>query len=316
MISEATDWIVYSLLSLEGRLAESVHFFISDVVKIFLLLFVIISIIGFFRSYIPSSKVRGWLSKKNKVAAHTMASMFGVLTPFCSCSSIPLYMGFLKTGVPLGVSLSFLITSPLVNEYLVVIMWAALGWKITLLYVLTGILVGVIGGMIIGHFKMEKYLESEFSGKNNSLKDVKFDNIGQRIVFGIGEARNVIRMIWLYLLIGLGIGSVLHGYVPAEFMQSVVEKAGIVAVPIVVAVGVPLYANCAAIIPVAIVLIEKGVPLGTALAFMMSSAALSLPEAVILRKVMKLRLMALFFAIVAVSIILIGYLFNFLYLFF
>lgn len=315
MIAEATDWIVYSLLNLSGRLAESAHFFIYDTVKIFLLLFVVISIIGFFRSYMPPSKVKAWLSKKSRLFSHTAASMFGVLTPFCSCSSIPLYMGFLKTGVPLGVSLSFLITSPLVNEYLVIIMWAALGWKITLLYVLTGILIGVFGGIIISHLKMEKYIEPEFSG-NNHVMDVKFDNIKHRAAYGIAEAKKIIKMIWLYLIIGIGIGAVLHGYIPAEFMQSIVEKAGIAAVPIAVLVGVPLYANCAAIIPIALVLIEKGVPLGTALAFMMASAALSLPEAVILRKVMKLRLLAVFFGIVTISIIIIGYLFNFIYAFF
>jgi len=315
MVSFIADWIAYSLLNLQGRLADSVHFFIDDIIKIFIMIFVIVSVIGYLRSYLPAKKVKEWLSKKNKIAGHFAASIFGILTPFCSCSSIPLYMGFLKAGVPLGVSLSFLITSPLVNEYIVVIMWVALGWKITVAYILTGVLIGVVGGLIIGNMKLENHLESEFRNGNNA-KEENISGFKVRAKYGLDEAKKVIKMVWLYLIIGIGIGAVFHGYVPAEFMQSVVEKAGIFAVPIAVAVGVPLYANCAAIIPVAVVFIEKGVPLGTALAFMMSSAALSLPEAVILRKVMKFKLLAVFFGITAASIVVIGYLFNVLYVFF
>jgi len=315
MLEEIVSWILYSLIKLDSQLkwVESLHFFISDFIKIVLLLFLMISVIGFLRTYFPQEKLKKWIGKGKYGLNNLIASSFGAITPFCSCSSIPMFIGFLEAGVPLGVAFSFLITSPLVNEYLVILMLGRFGWKITLAYVISGVLVGVISGMILGKLKLEKYLVKDLITKKIDVsKEVKYENIKKRMLFGYYEALSIIKKIWYWILIGVGIGAIIHNYVPTELIHSLVAKGGIFAVPLAVLLGVPLYGSCAAIVPIAVVLFEKGVSLGTALAFMMAISALSFPEAVILRRAMKLKLILIFFSIVTVAIILTGYLYNLL----
>jgi uncharacterized membrane protein YraQ (UPF0718 family) len=315
LIEQLINSGIVSLLSIskESKLAESLTFFIYDTIKILFLLLIMISLIGYLRTYVSQKKIKEMLSGKKLGIGNIFASIFGAITPFCSCSSIPFFMGFTKAGIPLGVSLSFLITSPLVNEYLAVIMLATLGWKITVAYIIAGILIGVVSGIIIGKMNLENEIEKEFQSiKNNNIKEKIYSNQRERLKFGINEAISITKSIWLWVLAGVGIGAILHGYVPQEFLRSLINKGGMLSVPIATLIGVPLYANCAAIVPIAVVLLEKGVPLGTALSFMMAIAALSLPEAIILRRVMKLKLIAVFFGIVTIGIIILGYLFNFL----
>jgi uncharacterized membrane protein YraQ (UPF0718 family) len=257
-------------------------------------------------------KLRSWIEDK-KGWGNFFASLFGAATPFCSCSSIPVFIAFLKAGMPLGVVFSFLITSPLVNEYLVVLMIGFFGWKITVMYVASGMAIGIISGMILGKMNLERYLEANvFSGEGNLPDGIEFKSIKQRVLFGVEEARTIFIRFWGWMLVGVGIGAVIHNYVPQEAVQAIVSKTGFFSVPIATLIGVPMYGSCAAIIPIAVVLFQKGFPLGTALAFMMAVAALSLPEAIMLRRAMKLRLIALFFGITTIAIILTGYLFNIL----
>jgi len=315
MLQLTVDWLVHSVFGLNpaSKIAQSLNFFIYDSIKILLLLFVMISFIGFLRTYIPQNKVKKWLSDKKKGAGNILASLFGAITPFCSCSSIPIFLGFLEAGIPLGVTFSFLITSPLINEYLVVIMLGLFGWKITLLYVISGILIGTVSGMVLGRMKLEKHLVKDLTSSNSSLPQKEsFKGIKSRILFGINEANSIVKKIWIWLLAGVGIGALIHNYVPQEAIQSVISKAGFFSVPIAAVLGVPMYGTCAAIVPIAVVLFQKGVPLGTALAFMMATAALSLPEAIILRRAMNLKLLGIFFGVVTLAIIITGYLFNLL----
>ncbi|MEK6969996.1 MAG: permease [Nanoarchaeota archaeon] len=315
MLKELVDLLLYSLCGLNPELkwVESLNFFIYDSIKIILLLLVMISVIGFLRTYLPQHKLKKWISKKKYGLSNLFAALFGAVTPFCSCSSIPLFFGFLKAGVPLGVTFSFLITSPIVNEYLVVLMLGFFGWKITLAYVLSGILVGVISGLILGKMKLEKYLVKDVVSTNKAIKpEIRYDGIKTRALFGLNESFSIIKKLWLWILVGVGVGAVIHNYIPSELIQSIISKGGIFAVPIAVILGVPMYSSCAAIVPIAVVLFEKGVPIGTALAFMMAISALSLPEAIILRRAMKLKLILIFFGVVTLAIILTGYLFNIL----
>ncbi|NQU79105.1 permease [Candidatus Woesearchaeota archaeon] len=315
MLKEIVDWILYSVIGLDLTLrwVESLNFFIYDSIKILLLLFVMIFIIGFLRTYLHPNKVKKWISSKKYGSSNVLASLFGAITPFCSCSSIPLFISFLKAGIPLGVTFSFLITSPLVNEYLVVLMFVFFGWKIALAYAISGILIGVVSGIILGKMKLEKYLVKDLISTNNEVKkEITYDGIKNRMLFGLDEATSIIKKLWVWILVGVGIGAGIHNYVPAEVIQSIVSKGGLFAVPIAVLLGVPLYGSCAAIVPIAVVLFDKGVPIGTALAFMMAIAALSFPEAIILRRAMRLKLIAIFFGIVTLAIILTGYIFNLL----
>ena len=306
---------MYSVIGLTPgtRVAESLNFFVYDSIKILVLLFVMITVIGFIRTYIPHEKMKRWLSKDKSIAGNFSAAVFGAVTPFCSCSSIPIFLGFMEVGVPLGVALSFLITSPLVNEYLVVLMFGFFGWKITVAYVASGIILGTVGGMIIGKMHLEKHLVKDLVSTESKLqKAADFTGLKKRIKFGLGESTSIIKKLWVWILFGVGIGALIHNYVPAEFIQKVIDGGGALTVPIATIIGVPLYGGCAAILPIAIVLFQKGLPIGTALAFMMAVSGLSLPEAVILRRAMKLKLILIFFGIVTAGIILTGYLFNFL----
>ncbi len=312
MLQVIVDWLVYNVFGLDAasRLGQSLNFFIYDSIKIMFLLFILIAVIGLLRTYIPQSKVKKWLSGRRFGLGNLFASLFGAITPFCSCSSIPIFLGFMEAGVPLGVSFSFLITSPLVNEYLVVLMLAFFGWKITLCYVAAGILIGVVSGLILGRMGLEKHLVKDLISKK--LKDIKYNSLKKRALFGFHEATTIVKKLWLWVLIGVALGAVIHNFIPEELIQSIISKGGILTVPIATILGVPMYGSCAAIVPIAVVLFNKGIPLGTVLAFMMATAALSLPEAVILRRAMKLKLILIFFGIVALGIVVIGYLFNML----
>ncbi|HII72659.1 TPA: permease [Candidatus Woesearchaeota archaeon] len=315
MLQETVDWSLFSLAGLdpESHIGAALSYFIYDSIKILALLFLMIFIMGTLRTYLPQDKVRRWLGKRSYGIGNVVAAGFGAVTPFCSCSSIPIFMGFLEAGVPLGVSFSFLITSPMINEYLVVLMLGFFGWKITIAYVAIGLLIGIISGLVLGRMRLEKHLVKDLVSKSKEVeKEVKHDGFKTRLRFGAEEAIKITKKLWIWVLVGVGIGALIHNVVPEETIHAIVTAGGIFTVPAAVLVGVPMYGSCAAIVPIAVALFQKGAPLGTALAFMMATAALSLPEAVILRRVMRLRLILIFFGIVAAGIVVTGYLINFL----
>lgn len=309
MLQRIIDSILISLgINLKTKSGEIFSYFLYDSIKIIALLFFLIWLVGILRSFLSEKRIKEILSKQKFGSGNILASIFGAITPFCSCSSIPIFLSFIKAGVPLGVTFSFLITSPIVNEYLVVIMFALFGWKIAAIYVLFGVLLGTFSGIVLEKMKLEKYLVKDMKIKNKV--DKKFENFKSRIVFGLEEASSITKKLWLWILIGVGIGAVIHNFVPTDMVHNMINKTGFFSVPIAVLIGVPMYGSCAAIVPIALVLFEKGVPLGTALSFMMAVSALSLPEVIILRRAMKLRLILIFFGVVTTGIILIGYLFN------
>lgn len=315
MLGDLINWLVFSILQFDpdSRLGAGIKFFLYDSLKILLLLFCMVSLIGFLRTFLPENKLKVWLEGKG-LLGNFLASLFGALTPFCSCSSIPIFLGFVKSGIPLGVTFSFLITSPLINEYLVILMIGFFGLKITIFYVLSGILIGVTSGLILGRMGLEKFISKDLmdSGNLNSCKCLNYKRATDRILFGFTEAKVIVKKLWPWIVLGVGIGAFIHNYIPNETIQSIITKTGIFSVPIATALGVPMYGNCAAIVPIAVVLFRKGIPLGTALAFMMATAALSLPEATILKRAMKLRLIIIFFGTTALAIVFTGYLFNLL----
>ncbi|MEZ5276368.1 MAG: permease [Opitutaceae bacterium] len=311
MLLRLADLVSYEWIGLdpETRLGGAVNFFIYDSLKIFLLLAVMIFIIGVLRTWLPQDRLKKWMSAGG-IWGNLIASLFGAITPFCSCSSIPIFIGLLKAGVPLGVTFSFLITSPIINEYLVILMAGEFGIPITAAYVTSGLMIGTAAGTILGRMKLEGHLERDFAGSDDNVEDTQVFTISSRLRYGRDEAISVIRQIWLWVFVGVGIGAVIHNFVPQETIHRLINATGIFSVPIATAIGVPMYGSCAAIVPVAVVLFEKGIPLGTALAFMMAMAALSLPEAVMLRRTMRLPLIALYFGITTLAIIATGYLLN------
>ncbi|MHB8903555.1 MAG: permease, partial [Patescibacteria group bacterium] len=288
------------------------NFFIFDTLKIFLLLFVIIFAVSYIRTYLPPEKVRLFLAKKSKLTAHTLAALLGIITPFCSCSAVPLFLGFVEAGVPLGVTFSFLIASPMINEIALVLLFGLFGWKIALLYILSGLLIAIISGLIIGRMKVE-HLVADFVWQNK-LTDKNFTETKksqkERAVYALNYALDIIKKVWLYILIGVGLGAWIHGYVPADFLARYAGADKWYAVPLAVLIGIPLYSNAAGVIPLVSALTEKGVAMGTTLAFMMAVTALSLPEFMILKKVMKTKLIVIFASVVGLGIIFTGYLFN------
>lgn len=309
------DRITYDLLNLVAgtNLANAVNFIFYDVMKIFVLLSVMIYGVSYLRTYVNPETTRKRLGGKKGIKYYFIASGIGVISPFCSCSSIPLFIGFVTAGVPLGVTFSFLITSPLVNEGAIAVLWATFGFEVMLMYVVSGILIGVIGGMIIHYLKLEKYVE-DFVYKIHSkqeLKEIK-QTQKQRRDFALNEVKSIVKKVWLYIIIGVGIGGFFHGFLPEDWITNYLGKGNLFAVPLATLVGVPLYANVLGTIPIAESLIGKGLPIGTALAFLMAVTALSLPEMIILKKVLKTRLIVIFVTIVSISIILTGYLFNIL----
>ena len=319
MIQQFADWLVYSLIGLDGTtaLGGAVNFFVYDSIKILILLFLISSIMGIVNAYFPIERLREYLvSHRLYGLQYLLASIFGAITPFCSCSSIPLFIGFVKGGIPLGVTLAFLITSPLVNEVAVAMFLGSFGLQATMVYVVSGILLGCIGGFVLGRMRLEPYLsdwvkhvqaQSEVQTEQWERDNATFT---QRLPTIISDAWQIVRSVLVYVLIGIGIGAFMHGFIPEGFFEQYMSRENWYAVPLSVILAVPMYANAAGIVPVVEVFVAKGIPLGTAIAFMMGVVGLSLPEATLLKKVMTWRLISIFFATITLFIILSGYMFN------
>ena len=319
MIQKFADWLVYSIIGLDGTtaLGGAVNFFVYDSIKILLLLFLISSIMGVVNAYFPIERLRNYLvSHRLYGLQYLLASVFGAITPFCSCSSIPLFIGFVKGGIPLGVTLAFLITSPLVNEVAVAMFLGSFGVQATVIYVTSGILLGCLGGIMLGRMRLEPYLSDWVkqvqaqSEQQSEQWEKDSTTFFQRLPIIIRDAWQIVRSVLLYVLTGIGIGAFMHGFIPEGFFEQYMSRDNWYAVPLSVVLAVPMYANAAGIVPVIEVFVAKGIPLGTAIAFMMAVVGLSLPEATLLKKVMTWRLISIFFATVTLSIILSGYMFN------
>ncbi|MGS0524135.1 permease [Zobellia nedashkovskayae] len=320
-IQNSADWFVYDVLNLDKgqHLAEALNFFIYDTTKILILLFVVIFLMGIVNSYFPIDKVKSYLSR-NKLYGleYLMASLFGVVTPFCSCSYVPLFIGFVRGGIPLGVTFAFLITSPLVNEVAIGLFVGLFGIETTIIYVISGVLLGTVSGVILQQLKLERFLtpwvkevlataqrdQDTFIAEKQTLKQIL------PIIWD--EVLKILKGIIPYVIVGIAIGGLMHGYIPEGFFEQYMAKDNLFAVPIATILAVPMYSNASGILPVVQVLVAKGIPLGTAIAFMMGVVGLSLPEAMLLKKVMTLKLIAIFFGVVTLCIIISGYLFNFL----
>lgn len=322
MIQNFADWLVFSIIGLDNEtaLGSAVNFFVYDSIKILLLLFLISALMGIVNAYFPVERLRNYLSSHRLYGLqYLLASLFGAITPFCSCSSIPLFIGFVKGGIPLGVTLSFLITSPLVNEVAVAMFLGSFGIKATLVYVISGILLGCVGGFVLGRMHLEPYLSDWVkqvqlqSEKQTAEWEQVRTSFMQRLPIVIRDSWRIVRGVLLYIFIGIGIGAFMHGFVPEGFFEQYMSRDNWYAVPLSVMLAVPMYANAAGIVPVIEVFVAKGIPLGTAIAFMMAVVGLSLPEATLLKKVMTWRLIAVFFITVMLFIILSVYLFNFLF---
>ena len=321
-IQRIADWLVFDTLKLQegNHLAEALNFFIYDSVKILLLVFVIIFFMGIVNSYFPVEKVRNYLSRKKLYGfEYLMSSLFGVVTPFCSCSSVPLFIGFVKGGIPLGVTFSFLITSPLVNEVAIGLFIGLFGLKTTVIYVISGVLLGTISGIILQKLKLEKYLTPwvqqvlEKSQKETDIFETKSFPFKDRLPSIWTDTKTILKGILPYVLIGIAIGGLMHGYIPEGFFETYLSKDNWFAVPIATILAVPMYSNASGILPVVQVLVAKGIPLGTAIAFMMGVVGLSLPEAMLLKKVMTFKLIGIFFGVVTLCIIISGYIFNIIF---
>ena len=321
MIQRFADWFVYSIIGLDSTtaLGGAFNFFVYDSIKILLLLFLISSIMGIVNAYFPIERLRNYLvSHRLYGLQYLLASVFGAITPFCSCSSIPLFIGFVKGGIPLGVTLAFLITSPLVNEVAVAMFLGSFGVQATVIYVVSGTLLGCLGGIVLGRMHLEPYLSDwvkqvQAQSEQQSAQWEKEDTcFSERLPTIVSDAWQIVRSVLLYVLIGIGIGAFMHGFVPEGFFEQYMSRDNWYAVPLSVLLAVPMYANAAGIVPVVEVFVAKGIPLGTAIAFMMAVVGLSLPEATLLKKVMTWRLISIFFATVTLFIILSGYMFNLL----
>ena len=313
MLKEFTAYLIYNVINLDrgSRFSDVLEFFIYDTIKIFALLSIIIFIVSIIRSYFPPERTKKILSYKNLFIGNISAALLGIVTPFCSCSAVPLFIGFIEAGVPLGVTISFLISSPMVNEVAVVLLLGLFGWKITAIYVSTGLLVAIFGGFVIGKLKLEKWVE-EYVYKLHieQVHEIIKQTFKERLQYAKGNTTDILKRVWLFIIIAIGIGGFMHGYVPQDFLVQYAGPQNPFAVPLAVLLGVPLYSNAAGMIPIVYVLMEKGLSMGTVLAFMMAVTALSLPEIIILRKVLKVPLLAVFVGIITVTIILVGYLFN------
>jgi uncharacterized membrane protein YraQ (UPF0718 family) len=312
MLKSFADYIVFNLIGLipGSRFGEALNFYIYDTLKIFLLLSTIIFVVAVIRSSFPPEKTRRILSHKRVYIGNVLAALLGIVTPFCSCSAVPLFIGFVESGVPLGVTFSFLISSPMVNEVALIMLWGLFGWKIALIYIGSGLVVAIVAGIVIGRLKMERYVQDYVWEMQVGNAEITVMNLQQRLDYAKQYTMDLLKKIWPYVVIGVGLGAFIHGYVPQDFLVRWAGRDNPFAVPVAVVLGVPLYSNAAGVIPIVQALMEKGMAIGTVLAFMMAVTALSLPEAVILKNVLKNRLLAVFFGIVAVAIICVGYLFN------
>ena len=312
-----TNWVIDNAFKLtQGEhLTEALRFFIFEVPKVLLLLVLIIFFVGIIRSFFTAERTRKALEGRSLFTGNIMASALGIVTPFCSCSAIPLFLGFVESGIPLGVTFSFLIAAPMINEVAVVLLFGMFGWKIAAIYVGTGLVIAITAGWVIGRLKLEKHVESwvyEVKAGDAGDEEEKV-LLSDRIQAGYTAVKEIVGKVWIYIILGIAVGAAAHGYVPESFMANLMGKSTWYSVPLSVLIGVPLYSNAAGIIPIVSVLIEKGVPLGTALAFMMAVIGLSLPEMIILRKVLKMRLLLTFAGVVTVGIIIVGFIFNTIY---
>jgi uncharacterized membrane protein YraQ (UPF0718 family) len=313
-LSPFAKWATYSLLGLRpGRhLSASIEFFLFETPKVMLLLTAVVFAVGIVRSFFSPERSRRLLAGRRESLGNVMAALLGVVTPFCSCSAVPLFIGFVTTGIPLGVTFSFLISAPMVNEVALVLLFGLFGWKVAGLYLVTGLTVAIVAGWTIGRMKMERYVESWVYSAQMGVSQEDAMDWGDRIGFGRAAVNDIVRKVWPYVVAGIAVGASIHGYVPESAMASIMGRDAWWSVPLAVAIGVPMYSNAAGIIPIVQALLEKGAALGTLLAFMMSVIGLSLPEAVILRKVLTLRLILVFFGVVASGILAVGFLFNLL----
>jgi uncharacterized membrane protein YraQ (UPF0718 family) len=307
------NWLTYNVFHLSAKtiLAESVNFFIYDSIKIFILLSVIIFIVSIIRSFLPPEKIRHMLSRKNRYLGNVLAATLGIITPFCSCSAVPLFLGFVEAGVPLGVTFSFLVSSPMINEVALVLLLGMFGLKVALIYIGSGLIIAIFSGIFIGKLKVESLVEN--FGLNNQIRSTENGikmGWNERVDYAKRYTIEIIKKVWAYILIGIGLGAWIHGYVPVDFLAKYAGADKWYAVPLATLLGIPLYSNAAGVIPLVSALTEKGVAMGTTLAFMMAVTGLSLPEFLILRRVMKTRLIIIFAGIVGVGIIFTGYLFN------
>lgn len=311
-----TSEFVYGVLNLkeQSQLAEAIHFFIYDSVKIFILLLSIIFVVSFLRTYFNTEKVRIYLQKRGEFSGNILASLFGIITPFCSCSAIPLFLGFMQARIPFGITFSFLISAPLNNEIAIAMLFSLFGWKVTLIYIGFGLLIAIVGGYLIGKIpNIQKYILIPVTPIEGELEDVKIElTLKERVKESWEYTVDIFKKIYLYVLIGVGVGAFIHGYIPADFISKYAGGDAWYSVLIAVLMGIPMYSNAAGVMPLVEVLTAKGVLLGSALSFMMAVTALSLPEAMILKRVLDIKLIALFFAIVSFGIVLVGYIFNIL----
>lgn len=311
MWKETVDYFTIEILGLNGAVNDAINFFIYDTFKIWFLLITIIFAVSYLRTHFNTEYVRAYLQGKSKFTGNILAALFGVITPFCSCSAIPLFLGFIQARIPLGVTFSFLISSPMNNEIAIALLFGLFGLKITAIYIGFGLLVAIIGGYVIGRMNMEKHILLEVTPMQGELDEVKITlTFKKRVKESWDYTKDIFTKIWFYVLIGVGIGAFIHGYVPADFIASYAGADNPFAVLVAVLAGIPMYSNAAGVMPLVEVLTSKGMLLGTALSFMMAVTALSLPEAMILKRIISVKLIALFFGIVGLGIICIGYLFN------
>ncbi|MBK8571947.1 MAG: permease [Holophagaceae bacterium] len=311
-----SEWLAFRLLGLtpKSHLGEAVAFLFYDTPKVLLLLSLVVFIVTFIQTFVSPTRVRDALSKRRPGLGNALASLFGIITPFCSCSAVPLFIGFLRAGVPLGVTFSFLVAAPMVNEVALGMLFAMFGWKIALLYAGTGVAIAFASGLVLGQLRMERHLEGWVQEALNapSLGELEAEQIKlpERINLAVQGVKEIVGKVWPYILAGIAVGAFIHGYVPATFMASLLGKSHWYSVPLAVLIGVPLYSNAAGVMPIVEALLGKGAALGSTLAFMMAVIGLSLPETIILRKVMRPQLIAAFIGVVALGIVLVGYLFN------
>lgn len=313
------DWLIYDVIGIaaHSKLGDALNFFVFDTVKIFILLFVVTLLMGTINAYFPIEKVRSFLTKRKWYGLdYFVASFFGTITPFCSCSSVPLFIGFVKGGIPLGVTLAFLISSPLVDAVTVAIFFGMFGFKTTIIYVTSGIILSMIAGYILGRMKLESLL-TDWVKQLLINKQVIYEgetevslSFYKRVPGILKEALEIVKGVALYILLGIAIGGIMHGYIPTGFFEAYISKSNPFAVPIAVILGIPMYSNTAGILPIMQVLVEKGIPLGTVIAFSMAVVGLSIPEGLLLKKVMTTKMLLIFFAVVTLCIIISGYLFN------
>jgi len=308
--------VVFNLLGLppNNHFGRAVQFFLYDTPKVLMLLTLVVFGVGVVRSFFTPERTRRILAGRSETAGNILASLLGIVTPFCTCSAIPLFIGFVAAGVPLGVTFSFLVSAPMVNEIAVVLLFGLFGWEVAAIYLGTGLMIAMVSGWVIGRLRMEHQLEDWVMqvqmGEGCVVEEQK--TWPDRIRYGLDAVRDIVGKVWKYVVLGIAVGAIIHGYVPEGFMASIMGRGAWWSVPLSVLIGIPMYSNAAGIIPVVHALLEKGAALGTVLAFMMSVIALSLPEAIILRKVLKPRLIGVFFGTVGVGIVIVGYLFNLL----